>query len=143
MGGLFKKARKSIVAQTILVRTAIRGLLAAYLYKNEEDADELAAALDEAIKVIKDPQYDTEDALHKALQDAIEKYLATKPLYVKVTLLDTLNAILSIAAEKFGSIDEDNILSPEEREAWLDVLQGAKEICEMAKAEAARRQRTA
>jgi len=132
MGSLFSKARKSIKTQTILIKTAVRGILAGYLYNNEDDADEIKQVVQKARDMIASRDYDTEDAVHEAIQKVIDKFFEDKPLYVRVAIQDALNAVFELAAARLGEIDEDNILSPEEKRAWLDILDGIIQICDLA-----------
>lgn len=130
MGERFHDVRTILSRNALIVRSTLRASLALFLHGNPQYADEIQEALDVLIRMLENDEFDTEDALHKAVQEAFTKVMSDKPVYVRAAIGDLLDALVQLAAEKI-MFDEDKVLSAEEKEAWLTVLRGMRDICVM------------
>jgi len=134
MGKTFKKARSTVLRNAEIVRTVLRSSTALFLHGNPEYADEFKLALKPIIEALEKEEYDTEDMVHEAIQNAFFDITKDKPLYVKAAISDLINTMFSLVSTKI-TLDEDKVLSSEERKAWVRILSGMLDIVEMVEKE--------
>ena len=134
MGTTFKKTRSSILKNAEIVRTVLRSSTALLLHGNPEYADDFKTVLNPIIEALEREEYDTEDVVHEAIQDAFFDITQGKPIYVKAAISDLINTMFLLVSTKV-TLDEDKILSSEERKAWIRILSGILDIAEMVEKE--------
>jgi len=132
MGKKFKKVRNVIIDNAQIVRTTLRASTALFLHGNPQYADDISENLTPIIKMLQEESIDTEDVLHEKIQDAFNLIARGKPVYVKAAISDIIDTMFMLASRKI-EFDEDKLLSPSEREAWVIILKGIVEIAKMVK----------
>ena len=130
MGEKFQDARHVIIENAMIVRSTLRASLILFLHGNSKYADEIKEALEPIVRSLREEEYDTEDVLHDAVQKALDQIISDKPIYVRAAIADLFDVMLTLAERKI-TFDEDKLLSKEEREAWVTILEGMIDACEL------------
>jgi len=132
MGRFFKKVRKAVLAHAQIAGMALNAALATVLAAKMDLADDIKKGLEEVLEALERDEYDTEDMVHNALQNVFKKLIDDQPLFVQAAIADMLNTISTVLLQEIGGLDEDVILSEEEKKAYKDIIKRMLRTVELA-----------
>jgi len=148
MGKFFRKVRSTVRAASAsiakhenLAVSAMNLALAGVLAANLDWADEIHDKLEKLLRALEEDQFDTEDILHQELQKIFEDLLKSQdaPFFLKASLNAMLDTITQEVKEWLGGLDEDKVLSPEEKRIFRRMLETMLQTTKLAMQERERK----
>ena len=124
MGKFFTTTKSVLLKESDIVADIVYTLVIMFLNNNNDEyADELMEISKAAMDVIKNEDVGIDETVfHEDLEMVIGEWLDKQDVLVKAALDRLFHRAFSILDEHLDAIDVDNIISEDEKKAWINLF---------------------